>query len=135
MGHFISEGPILCLVFTGLSGKIQLFVIISIFHLYSLSFLNWLPFLASLKSAQFCSFCESRENLDRQVAWHAHQSTACPPLHFQVVFFNLSQIHRLAGCKDFPCYHFVEWLCFLCDSECNVIVAHGEMLLTLIYQN
>lgn len=25
--------------------------------------------------------------------------------------------------------------CFLCDSQCNVIVAHGEMLLTLIYQN
>lgn len=51
------------------------------------------------------------------------------------MFFNSSQTWRLAGCKGFPCCRFTEWLCFLCCSQRNVIVAHGEMLLTLIYQN
>lgn len=60
---------------------------------------------------------------------------AHPPLYLWVMFFSPSQIWRLAGCKVFPYCHFAELLCFLCSSQCNVIVAHGEMLLTLIYQN
>lgn len=132
MGHFIAEDLIPCLVLTGVPDK-DLGICNYVFHLYSLSFTR-----ATWGYPNFAAFVK----LERIWigGWHGihtipMSSTACLSLYLLIICSPpLLKSNDLQGAKAFFAVTLLS-CCFLCGSQCSVIVAHREMLLTLIYQN